>query len=325
MDNKLSVKDLNVEFTTIKGKAKILRDVSFELKEHEMLGFAGESGCGKTMTSMSIIRLIPPPGKITRGSIIFEEKDLAQNSPREMVDIRGKKISIIFQEPLTALNPCYRVSWQLEEILKLHFPDMDKNERRKRTINILKNVGLSDIKKVLNSYPHQLSGGMRQRIVIAMAIICDPQIMIADEPTTALDVTIQAEILSLIKEIQEERKQLSVIFISHDINLLAERCDRIMIMYLGEILEVADSDDIINKPIHPYTRGLIGSTPRVSLSRKQFDFIKGELPSAYTDIEGCSFYNRCTEKDESCRQQKPELIDIGDGGKQHLVRCFKKK
>ena len=325
MDNKLMVKDLNVEFNTIKGKAKILRDVSFDLKVHEILGFAGESGCGKTMTSMSIIRLIPPPGKITGGNILFEEQDLVKKSIRKMVDIRGKKISIIFQEPLTALNPCYRASWQLEEILKLHFFDMNKKDRRKRIIKILEDVGFSDIKKVLSSYPHQLSGGMRQRIVIAMAIICNPQIMIADEPTTALDVTIQAEILSLIKKIQEERKQLSVILISHDINLLAERCDRIMIMYMGEILEVASSDDIINRPVHPYTIGLIGSTPRVSLTRKKFNFIKGELPSAYMDIKGCSFCNRCPEKDERCQNQRPEMINIGNGASEHLVRCFKRK
>jgi len=324
MDYKLSVKDLNVEFNTIKGKAKILRDVSFQLKEHEILGFAGESGCGKTMTSMAIIRLIPPPGIITGGSIMFEGQDLLKKTVKQMVDIRGKKISIIFQEPLTALNPSYRVSWQLEEILKLHFPRMNSKERLERIENILKDVGLSDIKKVLSSYPHQLSGGMRQRIVIAMAIICDPQIMIADEPTTALDVTIQAEILSLIKKIQEGRKQLSVIFISHDINLLAERCDRIMIMYLGEILEIAESDEIINRPVHPYTRGLIGSTPRVSLTRKKFDYIRGELPSAYIDIEGCSFYNRCPEKDKKCLDHRPDMVDIGNGSSEHLVRCFKK-
>ena len=324
MDNKLIVKDLNVEFKTLKGIASILRDVSFELKVHEVLGFAGESGCGKTMTSLAIIKLIPPPGKITSGNVLFEGSDLVKKSIKEMVEIRGRKISIVFQEPLTTLNPCFRVSWQLEEVLRLHYRNMSKNDRKDKIINILKNVGLSDIKKVMNSYPHQLSGGMRQRIVIAMAIICNPEIMIADEPTTALDVTIQAEILSLIKEIQEERKHLSVIFISHDINLLAERCDRIMIMYMGEILEIANSDDIINRPIHPYTVGLIGSTPRVSLVKKSFNYIKGDLPSVYSNIEGCSFYLRCNERDEACREIRPKLVNFGNIQDGHFVRCLKR-
>ena len=241
MDEILKVKNLNLEFNTLEGKAKILRNLNFILKENEILGFAGESGCGKTMTSLSIMRLIPHSGRITSGEIIFNNHDLLKYNENDIRKIRGRKISMIFQEPLTSLNPCFNVRWQLEEVLNLHYPQLTKKERSKRIIDIVNNVGLPDVNKVLRSYPHQLSGGMRQRVVIAIAIISNPDIIIADEPTTALDVTIQAEILSLIENITKKIKKLSVILISHDINLLGERCDRIMIMYMGEIVEVASS------------------------------------------------------------------------------------
>jgi peptide/nickel transport system ATP-binding protein/oligopeptide transport system ATP-binding protein len=321
--DKLQVKDLRLEFPSFKGTAKILRDVNFNLKEGETLGFAGESGCGKTMTALSIIRLIPHPGKITSGSVMLFDEDLLKKTDKEMIDIRGKKISLIYQEPLTALNPCFSVKWQIEEVLRLHF-DLSKNERNEKIVDILNDIGLPDINKILNSYPHQLSGGMRQRIIIAMAIICNPEIMIADEPTTALDVTIQAEILSLIEKIQEERKKLSVIFISHDINLLAERCDRIMIMYMGEIVEIANTSELLNNPKHPYSIGLIGSTPRVSLKRRDFTFIKGDLPDTYEELPGCLFYSRCKFKDKKCLEKKPELVNVNGLDNEHLVRCFKK-
>lgn len=321
MNEKLIVKDLEVEFNTIRGIAKILRGVSFSLEKHETLGFAGESGCGKTMTALAIMKLIPHPGKIVAGKIIFNNEDLTNKTTKEILRIRGKNISLVFQEPLTSLNPCFRIRWQLEEVLALHYPNLNKKEREERIIEILKNVGLSDIKKVLYSFPHQLSGGMRQRIIIAMAIICNPEIIIADEPTTALDVTIQAEILSLIKQIQEERKQLSLIFISHDINLLSERCDRIMIMYMGEIVEIARSEELINNPLHPYSIGLIGSTPRISSTRRKFNYIKGDLPDPYTDLIGCAYYSRCMVRDKMCSIRRPELTNID---KEHSVRCFKR-
>lgn len=317
----LIVKDLKLHIESQGNILQILRGVDFNLYKNEILGFAGESGCGKTLTALSIMKLNPKNSKITQGSILFNNVDLLSKNEQEMAGIRGKNISLIFQEPLTALNPCFTVYWQIDEILRLHKPKLNRNERKEIIIKTLSDVKLTDINKVLKSYPHQLSGGMRQRIVIAMAIICKPDIIIADEPTTSLDVTIQREILNLIDKIIQELKKTSMILISHDINILTERCNRIMIMYLGEIVEVAEAKELFNNPMHPYTKGLIKSTPRVSLSKKGFGYIEGDISIVDSNIECCLFNPRCSEGKPICIYKKPQLKKITNSNN-HFVRCF---
>lgn len=316
----LQVNNLVTTFTTEKGKIRAVDDVSFTLKKGHILGLVGESGCGKTVTALSILRLLPKPtGNIDHGTILFDDKDITRLSPDELYKIRGNNISMIFQEPMTALNPVHKIKNQLGEIYKLHFPDLKKDEIIEKSIKLLTRVGIPDASKIMNEYPHQLSGGMRQRIMIAMALSCNPKILIADEPTTALDVTIQAQILDLILELQKEN-DMSIIFITHDLGVIAEICRDVVVMYAGKIAEIAPVNEIFTNPRHPYTVGLISSIPKLENKRKvRLNTIKGMVPSLHDLPNGCRFNNRCPKAKDQCFTHIPELTKITDD---HYASCF---
>ncbi len=317
----LEVKDLATEFDTEQGVARALDDISFEVKAGETLGIVGESGCGKSVTALSILRLLPKPaGNIVSGEVIFKGQDLIRLPADDMHNIRGNRIAMIFQEPMTALNPVYRISRQLNETLALHNPEMNKAEINEASINMLKRVGIPAPERRMKEYPHQLSGGMRQRVMIAIALLCKPEILIADEPTTALDVTIQAQILQLLKDLQKETG-MAIIFITHDLGVIAELCDRVVVMYGGRIIEQADILTLFDKPRHPYTRGLLNAIPRLDKSSKEvLSTIPGMVPSLFDFLPGCRFQNRCDYVQEQCTQDIPVLESDSDG---HQVRCFR--
>jgi len=293
--------------------------VSFSISEGETLAIVGESGCGKSVTSLSLLRLIPsPPGKIVTGSILFHGKDLLSLSEDEMRDIRGDKISMIFQEPMTSLNPVLTIGRQISEVLELH-RHCTKEEARNRILELLNLVNISEPERRIDEYPHQLSGGMRQRIMIAMALACDPEILIADEPTTALDVTIQAQILNLMRELRD-RTRAAIILITHDLGVVAEMAQRVVVMYAGRKVEEASVFDLFAKPMHPYTLGLLNSMPRLDdASTKRLVEIPGMVPSMKSEIIGCAFAPRCSLASERCTQESPALKDHGNG---HWVSCW---
>ncbi len=315
----LEVKDLRTYFYTRDGVVRSVDGVSFSISEGETLAIVGESGCGKSVTSLSLLRLIPsPPGKIVSGSILFHGKDLLELSEDEMRDIRGDKISMIFQEPMTSLNPVLTIGRQISEVLELH-RHCTKDEARTRILELLKLVNISEPERRIDEYPHQLSGGMRQRIMIAMALACDPEILIADEPTTALDVTIQAQILNLMRELRD-RTRAAIILITHDLGVVAEMAQRVVVMYAGRKVEEASVFDLFAKPMHPYTLGLLNSMPRLDdASTKRLVEIPGMVPSMKTEIIGCAFAPRCSVASERCTQESPVLQDHGDG---HWVSCW---
>ena len=293
--------------------------VSFSISEGETLAIVGESGCGKSVTSLSLLRLIPsPPGKIVSGSILFHGKDLLTLSDEEMRDIRGDKISMIFQEPMTSLNPVLTIGRQISEVLELH-RHCTKDEARTRVLELLKLVNISEPERRIDEYPHQLSGGMRQRIMIAMALACDPEILIADEPTTALDVTIQAQILNLMRELRD-RTRAAIILITHDLGVVAEMAQRVVVMYAGRKVEEASVYDLFANPMNPYTLGLLNSMPRLDdASSKRLVEIPGMVPSMKSEIVGCAFAPRCSSASERCTQESPVLKDHGNG---HWVSCW---
>ncbi len=303
----LRVRDLVVSFNTESGKVRAVDGVGFELEKGKTLGIVGETGCGKSVTAMSVLRLLPKPsGIIESGSIEYRGSDLLSASVKEMQSIRGKKISMIFQEPMTALNPVHKIGKQIREVYQLHFPEMTKNEMEKSSIHALDRVGIGDAEKILGKYPHMLSGGMRQRVMIAMALAPKPDILIADEPTTALDVTVQAQILDLIRELRENLS-MSVILITHDLGVIAENCDFAVVMYAGKIVEKAPIKKLFKHPYHPYTLGLLNSVP--SLSRKSktiLPTIKGMVPALATMPEGCRFSTRCPLVEDICRKDIPK-------------------
>jgi len=315
----LEVKDLRTYFYTRDGVVRSVDGVSFSISEGETLAIVGESGCGKSVTSLSLLRLIPsPPGKIVSGSILFHGKDLLSLSDEEMRDIRGDKISMIFQEPMTSLNPVLTIGRQISEVLELH-RHCTKDEARTRILELLKLVNISEPERRIDEYPHQLSGGMRQRIMIAMALACDPEILIADEPTTALDVTIQAQILNLMRELRD-RTRAAIILITHDLGVVAEMAQRVVVMYAGRKVEEASVFDLFAKPMHPYTLGLLNSMPRLDdASTKRLVEIPGMVPSMKTEIIGCAFAPRCSVASEKCTQESPVLKDHGNG---HWVSCW---
>jgi oligopeptide transport system ATP-binding protein len=296
-----------------------VRGVSFNLNEGETLGIVGESGSGKSVTALSIMRLIPwPPGKIVNGEIIYKGDDLLKYSNEEMRHIRGREISMIFQDPMTSLNPVMTVGKQIGEMLRLHL-GMTQKQARSRTIELLKMVGIPSAEQRLDAYPHQFSGGMRQRVMIAMALSCDPRLLIADEPTTALDVTIQAQILEIIKRLKSELNT-AVIFITHDLGVVAGLCDRVVVMYGGRIMEESPTAALYKDPRHPYTLGLLKSVPRLDEERKErLEPIPGMPPDLVNPIPGCPFYPRCTYREEYHRDNMPPLRDVGPG---HQVACF---
>ena len=315
----LEVNDLRTYFYTRDGVVRSVDGVSFSVSEGETLAIVGESGCGKSVTSLSILRLIAsPPGKIVSGSIRFHGEDLLGFSDEQMRDIRGDKISMIFQEPMTSLNPVLTIGRQIGEVLELH-RQCTKEEVRTRILELLKMVNIPEPESRIDEYPHQLSGGMRQRIMIAMALACDPEILIADEPTTALDVTIQAQILNLMRELKD-RTRAAIILITHDLGVVAEMAQRVVVMYAGRKVEEANVMDLFENPMHPYTLGLLNSMPRLDdAASKRLVEIPGMVPSMRTEIIGCAFAPRCSSATERCSQESPVLKDYGD---QHWVACW---
>lgn len=314
----LEVKNLKTYFYTEEGTVRAVDDVSFKIKKKETLAVVGESGCGKSMTAMSIMRLIPsPPGKIEGGEIIFEGKDILKMNKNEIRHIRGNQISVIFQEPMTSLNPVFTVGNQIEESLMLH-KGLDKKEARKVAIDMLKLVRIPRAEKIVDSYPHELSGGMRQRAMIAMAISCNPKLLIADEPTTALDVTIQEQILEIMRDLKE-RLGTSIMFITHDLGVVAEMADYVMVMYAGKVVEEAPVLELFKNPLHPYTRGLLKSKPIINKFQDRLYSIPGQVPNPLHMPEGCYFNPRCEKAKDICRNKIPELREVCPG---HKVSCF---
>jgi oligopeptide transport system ATP-binding protein len=315
----LQVKDLKTQFFTQDGVVNAVNGVSFDLYEEETLGIVGESGSGKSVTALSLMGLIPqPPGKITNGEVLFKGRDLVGLPENEMRKIRGKEIAMIFQDPMTSLNPVLTISRQIGEALQLHM-DMDRAAARKRTIELLKLVGIPSAADRIDDYPHQFSGGMRQRVMIAMALSCNPKLLIADEPTTALDVTIQAQILDLIKRLKREFGT-AVMMITHDLGVVAGMCDRVQVMYAGHLVEQASVEQLYADPRHPYTLGLIRSVPRLDEVRKErLEPIPGLPPDLVNVPPGCPFYPRCSFHMPVCLEQRPLLRPV-DGA--HTAACW---
>jgi peptide/nickel transport system ATP-binding protein len=320
MPDLLQVKDLQTSFFTPEGEVRAIDGVSFEIGEGKTLGLVGESGCGKSVTSLSIMRLIPsPPGKIVGGEIFYRGRDLLRLNNEAMRRIRGNEISMIFQEPMTSLNPVFTVGNQIGEAIKLH-QGLGKRETRQKTIDMLRLVKIADPESRVDSYPHQLSGGMRQRVMIAMALSCNPSLLIADEPTTALDVTIQAQILELIKELQQKIGGMALLLITHDLGVVSEQADNVAIMYAGKIVERSSTRAIFNRPFHPYTVGLLNSLPGIGgLKKKRLDAIPGMVPSPLHLPSGCRFRDRCPRAQEICAQTEPPLEEKEPG---HTVACY---
>ena len=319
-DNKkllLEVKNLKTYFFTEDGIVKAVDGVDFEVYKGETLGVVGESACGKSVTAFSIMRLLDYPGKTVGGEVIFKGENLLKKTEDEMRRIRGKEIAMIFQEPMTALNPVLTVGFQISEALMMHFK-ISKKEALKKSIELLKKVEIPIPEQRVNEYPHQLSGGMRQRAMIAMAMSCDPALLIADEPTTALDVTIQAQILDLMKSLLREFNG-SLIMITHDLGVIAEIADSIAVMYAGKIVEYADKKTIFHNPLHPYTFGLLTSIPRLDVEMKRLNVIPGIVPNPLHFPTGCKFNPRCRFATNKCREEEPPLIKVEEG---HLVRCW---
>ncbi len=314
----LEVHDLHTYFHTTDGLVRAVEGVDLTVQEGEALGVVGESGCGKSVTSLSIMRLILPPGRIERGTIRLAGRDLLAVPDDEMPAIRGKDIAMIFQEPMTSLNPVFTVGNQISEAVLAH-DRVDAAGARNRTLEVMAQVGISDPRKRYDNYPHELSGGMRQRVMIAMALSCSPKLLIADEPTTALDATIQAQILELLNRLRKEIG-LSLMLITHDLGVVAEMVDRVVVMYAGQVVESADVRTIFGAPEHPYTRGLLTSIPTLaSVKTKPLSVIPGTVPNPLNFPAACRFNPRCPDVTEVCRVEEPELRDLGSG---HQVRCW---
>ena len=317
----LEVKNLKTYFYTEDGVVHAVDGVSFEVYPGEVLGLVGESGCGKSVTSLSIMRLISKPGKVDDGEILLDGENLLELPEEEMIKVRGNRISMIFQQPQTALNPVFKVGDQLAEVLNVH-QDLGKEAGWKRAVQLLKMVGVPDPERRAEAYPHELSGGMAQRVMIAMALACIPELLIADEPTTALDVTIQAQILDLMRDLRREMGT-SVILITHDLGVVAEMAERVAVMYAGEIVEQTDVNSLFDQPLHPYTQGLIGSIPILGQIKERLDVIPGSVPNLVNLPVGCRFAPRCQARFKYglniCTEIKPDLDEVKQG---HLVRCW---
>ena len=315
----LQINDLKTYFFTYEGVVKAVDGVTYDLQEGEILGLVGESGCGKSVSALSILRLIPnPPGKIVGGEIIFDGKNILELSSRELQQVRGGEISMVFQEPMTSLNPVLTIERQLTEALELHL-DMDKAAARREAVRRLEEVGIPDPERRVKQYPHQFSGGMRQRVMIAMAMSCNPKLIIADEPTTALDVTIQAQVLEILKQLSTEHG-VALIIITHNLGVVARYTDRVNIMYAGKIIERGSAADIYRDPKHPYTLGLLHSVPRLDQPRREkLDPIEGQPPDLVNLPPGCSFRARCKYSVDRCADEIPPLTSVGDG---HVSACW---
>ncbi len=313
----LSVEGLETTFRTKIGPVRPVDGVSYQIRKGETLGIVGESGCGKSMTAYSLMRLIEPPGEITGGRVLLHGEDLLTLSEERMQEVRGSKMAMIFQEPMTALNPVLTVGYQMDEQLLRHL-GLSKAESKERAIEMLDLVGIPAPAQRYSAYPHQLSGGMRQRAMIAMALSCDPGFLIADEPTTALDVTIQGQILELIQDLQE-RMDTTVQFITHDLGVISEISDRVMVMYAGTTCEIGPTETLVSTPSHPYTAALIESIPRIGRGVDRLPAIRGSVPSLFELPTGCPFQDRCAYATDRCRQERPALEPVGPG---HQVACF---
>ncbi len=316
----LKVNKLVTSFDTETGRIRAVDDVSFQVKNGRTLGLVGESGCGKSVTALSVMRLLPKPtGIIESGQILFRDTDIIRLSADKMCEIRGNHISMIFQEPMTALNPVHKIGKQIGEIFRLHQAGMNNNTIRKESIEILYRVGIPDPEKRIEEYPHQLSGGMRQRVLIAIALACKPDILIADEPTTALDVTIQAQILELMNGLQQETG-MAIIFITHDLGVVSEICDDVVVMYAGKVAETAPVKELFKNPKHPYTKGLLLSIPRLESQRKtKLSTIEGIVPSLDELPRGCRFHNRCPYAHAPCETRPPDIKSVGNN---HFASCY---
>ncbi len=319
-ENILTVKDLKTYFYTASGVAKAVDGVSFNIAKGETMGIVGESGSGKSVTSSSIIRLLPPrTGKIVGGSIEFEGKDVLALSKKELNDFRGKDIAVIFQDPMTSLDPVFKIGKQMTEMIMAH-QNVTKDEAWKMAVEALNKVGIPEPEKRMNSYPYELSGGMCQRVIIAMAVCCKPKLIIADEPTTALDVTVQAQVLELLKELQRDM-DTAILLITHNLGVVWEMCDKVMVMYAGNTVEFTDTKTLYSNPCHPYTWGLLDSMPKLSdESKGELKTIPGTPPDLRLTGQCCNFYNRCPYVTEACTQSVPPLVEVEPG---HFVACHR--
>lgn len=313
----LDIRNLKSHFFTAKGVVPAVDGVSIQVPAGKIVGIVGESGCGKSMTAMSVMGLLRYPGKVVDGSIRLNDRDITHLTPKELSQVRGNEISMIFQEPMTSLNPVYPVGRQVQEAILLH-QKMSKEEAKNQVVEMFRAVGIPEPEKRYHSYPHQLSGGLRQRVMIAMAMVCRPKVMIADEPTTALDVTIEAQILRLMKQLCREQGT-SIILITHNMGVVAEVCDYVYVMYAGKVMEQAETFSLFEDTRHPYTQGLLRSIPRLDEKADRLYTIEGVVPNLLHLPAGCSFCNRCSQATERCFREKPELYETGDG---HGVRCF---
>jgi oligopeptide/dipeptide ABC transporter ATP-binding protein len=317
----LEVRDLRTYFDSDQGPIKAVDGVSWTVRRGETLALVGESGCGKSVTALSIMRLIPqPPGRFASGQIALEGRDLLKLPEPEMRQVRGNRIAMIFQEPMTSLNPVFTIGNQIVEAIELH-QDLKGSAATDRAVAMLRRVGIAAPEQRIREYPHQISGGMRQRVMIAMALSCNPDLLIADEPTTALDVTIQAQILDLLKQLQAET-HMAILLITHDLGVVAETADRVAVMYAGKIVELAGADDLFREPLHPYTQGLLHCVPRLSQAKDRLQVIPGQVPNPLRFPSGCRFHPRCPlgGHDEQCRTCEPELRELRPG---HWVACWK--
>ena len=319
-DNLLEIKDLKVSFFTPAGEVKAVDGITYDIKPHEVMGIVGESGSGKSVEAYSIIGLLQSPGKVIGGSIFFDGENVLEYSEDQMREFRGNKVSMIFQNPMTCMNPVYTIGNQLVEALVCHNKEVTEEDAKAKAIEMLNLVGINNPEERFNQYPHELSGGMRQRVMIAMALICSPKLLIADEPTTALDVTIQAQILELMKDIQK-KTGMAIIFITHNLGVVAEICDRVTVMYAGHIVEQGKVEDIFYNPQHPYTKGLLKSMPRVDiLEKERLIPIEGTPVDMLNPPEGCGFAPRCENCMKVCLHKRPPMLEVGEDN--HTSACW---
>ena len=318
-NNVLEIRGLNSYFFTEKGVAPAVDGLDLDIPKGKIIGLVGESGCGKSMTAKSIMGLLKYPGRVAGGSIRFEDQDLTRLSDKELRKICGNDISMIFQEPMTSLNPVLKGARQVRETLLVHNPTMSKAEAKQRVVEMFQRVGIPEAEKRYDCYPHELSGGLRQRVMIAMAMVCKPKLLIADEPTTALDVTIEAQILRLMKELRDETG-MSVLIITHNMGVVAEICDYVYVMYAGKIMEQAETFELFDHTMHPYTKGLLDSIPRIGQNAERLHTIPGVVPNLLHLSQGCPFSNRCEYATDQCRTEKAQLHPVAPD---HQVRCFR--
>ena len=313
----LSINDLKIYYYTFDGIIKAVDGISFNIQRKDIFGLVGESGCGKSTVALSILRLVPPPGKILSGEILFENEDILKKNEKEMIKIRGSKISMVSQDPSVALNPLFKIGEQIKDVIMFH-KGLNKKEAYEIAIEKLRQVKLPEPEKIYERYPHELSGGMKQRAMVAMALACNPSLLIADEPTTALDVTIQAQILELLKELLR-KIDMSVLLITHNFGIVAEICNKVAIMYAGKIVEFGSIESIFNNALHPYTKGLLKSVPKIFESVEELHVIEGDVPDLIDLPKGCNFHPRCSYAKDKCRKESPKFIEMDKG---HKVACF---